>query len=210
MVVTLAMVLYPDVQRCAQAEIDSVIGRDRLPAFEDRVSLPYIDAVLRETFRWAPAVPLGVPHAASSADIYDGYLQKVPFLFNERLICTVTPLHQERPSCATHAVPRRISFYAREVHGRQRRDDPAEYVFGLGRRIFPGRHYGEASLWSAIVTMLATMDISSAKDDQGNVIDFTPKFITGATRYPMIFPCNVSPRSHIHSERVDVWRTAEF
>ena len=59
MVFVLAMVLYPDVQRRAQAEIELVIGRDQLPTFEDRASLPYIDAVLRETLRWEPVVPLG-------------------------------------------------------------------------------------------------------------------------------------------------------
>ncbi|KAG1855593.1 cytochrome P450, partial [Suillus subluteus] len=60
MVFVLAMVLYPDIQKRAQAEIDSVIGRDRLPMFEDRASLPYIDAVMRETFRWQPVTPLGI------------------------------------------------------------------------------------------------------------------------------------------------------
>jgi len=59
MVFVLAMVLCPDVQKRAQAEIDALIGRDRLPTFEDRASLPYIDAIVRETFRWEPVVPLG-------------------------------------------------------------------------------------------------------------------------------------------------------
>jgi len=59
MLFLLAMVLYPDTQKRAQAEIDSVIGRDRLPTFEDRASLPYVDAVVRETFRWNPILPLG-------------------------------------------------------------------------------------------------------------------------------------------------------
>jgi len=59
MVFVLAMVLYPDVQKRAQAEIDSVIGKDRLPTFEDRASLPYIDAIKQEVFRWAPVKPLG-------------------------------------------------------------------------------------------------------------------------------------------------------
>ena len=53
------MLLNPDVQTRAQAEIDSVVGFVRLPVFEDRPSLPYLDAVLRETLRWHPAVPLG-------------------------------------------------------------------------------------------------------------------------------------------------------
>jgi hypothetical protein len=59
MVFVLAMVLYPEVQKRAQAEIDSVIGRDRLPTFDDRASLPYVESILRETFRWHPILPLG-------------------------------------------------------------------------------------------------------------------------------------------------------
>lgn len=35
------MTLHPEVQRKAQAEIDAVIGNDRLPNFEDREDLPY-------------------------------------------------------------------------------------------------------------------------------------------------------------------------
>ncbi|KAG1840424.1 cytochrome P450, partial [Suillus tomentosus] len=58
MAFALAMVSYPHVQKRAQAEIDSVVGRDRLPTFEDRVSLPYVESVLWETLRWQPAVPL--------------------------------------------------------------------------------------------------------------------------------------------------------
>jgi len=59
MVFVLAMVLYPDVQKRAHAEIDSVIGKYRLPAFEDRASLPYVGAIIREVLRWEPIVPLG-------------------------------------------------------------------------------------------------------------------------------------------------------
>ena len=55
------MVLYPEVQARAQAEIDSVIGEglERLPDWDDRASMPYINAVIRETLRWFPVVPLG-------------------------------------------------------------------------------------------------------------------------------------------------------
>lgn len=52
---------FPDVMRKAQAEIDHVIGRERLPAFEDRPKLPYIRALVKEVLRWKPAGPLGIP-----------------------------------------------------------------------------------------------------------------------------------------------------
>ena len=53
------MLLSPDIQKRAQDELDSVIGRDRLPTFGDRPRLPYVDAVCKEVLRWHPAVPAG-------------------------------------------------------------------------------------------------------------------------------------------------------
>jgi cytochrome P450 len=55
----LAMVLYPDVQRKAQEEIDRVIGNDRLPTFADRELLPYVDALAKEAMRWHVVGPIG-------------------------------------------------------------------------------------------------------------------------------------------------------
>ena len=52
------MALYPDVQKKAQAEIDAVVGPHRLPDFEDRPSLPYINAIVKESMRWHLALPL--------------------------------------------------------------------------------------------------------------------------------------------------------
>ena len=54
----LMMVVNPEVQKKAQAQIDTVVGGNRLPMIEDRASLPYIDAVLRETLRYSSVVPL--------------------------------------------------------------------------------------------------------------------------------------------------------
>lgn len=53
------MILYPEVMKKAQEELDQVVGRNRLPEYSDRASLPYINAVLKEVFRWFPVVPMG-------------------------------------------------------------------------------------------------------------------------------------------------------
>ena len=72
----LAMVLNPAVQQKAQAEIDRVVGRDRLPDWSDRESLPYVGAVCREVLRWRPIVPLGLHMILSVwSDIYPSSLQ---------------------------------------------------------------------------------------------------------------------------------------
>ena len=88
----LAMALYPEVQKKAQVEIDTVVGPNRLPDFEDRPFLPYINAIVKESMRWHLVGPLGtpfflssrllciilmgfeaIPHMASNDDDYDGY-----------------------------------------------------------------------------------------------------------------------------------------
>ena len=84
------MALYPEVQKKAQAEIDAVVGPNRLPDFHDRPSLPYINAVLKESLRWNIIVPLGrpfviifvatimtssegIPHMSTIDDEYNGF-----------------------------------------------------------------------------------------------------------------------------------------
>lgn len=58
----LAMTLHPDARSRAQAEIDAVVGRDRLPTFADREHLPYTEALVQEVFRLVSCNPswLGV------------------------------------------------------------------------------------------------------------------------------------------------------
>jgi hypothetical protein len=43
----------------AQKELDAVTRRERLPTFEDRLNLPFIDAICKEVIRWEPVTPLG-------------------------------------------------------------------------------------------------------------------------------------------------------
>lgn len=82
------MVLNPAILARAQAQLDSVVGT-RLPTFEDRPHLPYLDAIVSETLRWNPVTPLGeslysssryrlieplaLPHSCIKEDQYNGY-----------------------------------------------------------------------------------------------------------------------------------------
>ena len=69
----LAMMVFPEVQKKAQEEIDRVIGIGRLPVTSDRQRLPYIEAVMKETHRWHPVLPMCLPHASVEEDTCRGY-----------------------------------------------------------------------------------------------------------------------------------------
>jgi cytochrome P450 len=55
----MASINFPDCVRKAQEELDRVIGRSRLPTWEDEANLPYIRAFVKEQHRWRTVAPLG-------------------------------------------------------------------------------------------------------------------------------------------------------
>lgn len=67
------MALFPDVQKKAQEELDRVIGNDRLPLSSDKANLPYIEAMVKETHRWHPVAPMGLPHCSMEEESINGY-----------------------------------------------------------------------------------------------------------------------------------------
>jgi cytochrome P450 len=68
------MAFYPEVQRKAQQELDSVVGVNTLVQFEDRAKLPYINALVKEVLRWHPVVPTNIPHVSIQDNTCEGYL----------------------------------------------------------------------------------------------------------------------------------------
>ncbi|KAG6328499.1 hypothetical protein ID866_10590, partial [Astraeus odoratus] len=183
LVFILAMVLFPEVQTKAQEEIDHVIGRQRLPDFNDRENMPYVEAVVLETLRWYPVIPLGVPHMTTEDDVFDGmYIPK-----GATVMINVWHLTQSGKIV----------------------EDTSSPVFGLGRRICPGRHVADQSIWAAIVSILATLQIGKEKDEHDNEIDVVPEFTTGAGQHPKRFPCSVKPRSSKAMQMILATRSTE-
>lgn len=66
------MLLYPEVAKKAQDEIDKVCG-DRLPTLEEEYDMQYIRGCVKESMRWMPTAILGIPHAVIRDDTYMGY-----------------------------------------------------------------------------------------------------------------------------------------
>ncbi|KAG1770938.1 cytochrome P450 [Suillus occidentalis] len=172
----LAMILYPEVQAKGQAEIDSVIGAtSRLPNFDDRPLLPYVDAILRELLRWIPVVPLGIPHATSKDDVYDGcFIPKGTLVINN-----VWAMSRDESKHGPDVEEFRPERHLTAESKSSPQPISADPIFGLGRRICPGRFTAEAVIWIAIVNILATFRIAKSKDALGQEIDVKKEFTTG-------------------------------
>lgn len=66
------MTLYPDVQRQAKNEIDTVISDTGLLTLADISGLLYLSAMIEEVKRWHTVVPMTMPRVSQQDDCYDG------------------------------------------------------------------------------------------------------------------------------------------
>ncbi|KAH8104105.1 cytochrome P450 [Cristinia sonorae] len=187
----LAMTLYPSVQLKAQAQLETVIGPNRLPTPADMQDLPYIVAITKEVLRWKLVTPLAVPHTTTESDEYRGYfIPKGTIVMGNSYFILHDPAvfpdpHEFKPERFLHE------------DGSLNPDvlDPTAACFGFGRRICPGRAFAQDSLFSVISSVLHTFNITHAHDLDGNKIPVLPEVTDGLISYPKPFACSIKPRS---------------
>ncbi|KAJ6624555.1 cytochrome P450 [Mycena sp. CBHHK59/15] len=184
----LLMTLHPEIQAKAQAEIDRVVGSHRLPTHADRASLPYVDALCKETFRYHPVAPMAVPHRAMEDDIHDGYfIPKGSIILPNIWNMAHDPAVYKDPMTFN---PSR--FITSDGHIAE--PDPRDIIFGFGRRYFPGRLMGDASVFIACAMTLAAFTISKTVKD-GQVTEPVMDFLPGTVSRAAPFLCSITPRS---------------
>ncbi|CAE6475243.1 unnamed protein product [Rhizoctonia solani] len=189
----LAMVLHPQVQARAQAEIDRVTNSERLPNMADKESMPYVRCIVQEVLRWQPPLPLGVPRATAKDDEYRSY-----FIPKGSIVMT-----------NAWAMSRDESLYKSPESFDPERflnsDTPSTPAFGFGRRSCPGNHYAEASLFILIASILAVFDIKPKINPMTGKEELPVAKVALHALVSRIVPfeCTIKPRSSIHMELID-------
>ncbi|ELQ34997.1 hypothetical protein MCOR02_011769 [Pyricularia oryzae] len=166
----LAMCHYPEWLERMQAEID--INLDgRCPQWDDREKLPLLRAVVKETMRWRPPVPTGIPHASDKDDVYNGYfIPKGATLHalewgltrDESVYPDAETFNPDRwlnPSFPTYKEP--LTHYP-NLNGYSQ--------FGYGRRTCQGIPIVDQDLFLSMGGLAWAFDIRKKLDTQGNEI----------------------------------------
>ncbi|KAH9901308.1 cytochrome P450 [Cubamyces lactineus] len=183
----LAMLHFPDVQAKAQTEIDKVVGRSRIPEFSDMESLPYVMAAIKEAARWRPVAPTGFPHALMQDDTYNGYyLPKGATVYaNIHAIMQDPELFPEPEQFR----PERF------LHTKNPKLQGMTIQFGFGRRICPGLHVANQSIFIVIARLLWAFNIVPVKDADGKpIIPSADDFVSRLVTRPSPFPCSFEVR----------------
>ncbi|KAI0796962.1 cytochrome P450, partial [Abortiporus biennis] len=80
----------PDIQRKAQAELDTLLGQTRLVDSTDYDALPYVRAIALEVMRYRPSLPLGIPHRVMEDDVYNGFFIPKGTTIVSVFVCVIT------------------------------------------------------------------------------------------------------------------------
>jgi len=180
------------IERCHE-ELDRVIGDDRTPTFEDLAKLPYIWAVVKETMRWRPTTKLGINHYNIEDDWYEGYFipKRSIIMINQWAIHYdeenyPDPYKYEPARFLHHNLTAGEYAAVADVNARD------HFSFGGGRRICPGLHIAERSVFINTARLLWGFNIEHAKDENGQIVPVDFSFdgmVPGAMSNAKPFKC---------------------
>lgn len=188
-----AMVMYPDVQRQAQEEIDREVGSGRLPRLQDLPRLPYIAALAKEVYRWTSATPMGVPHMAQEDLYHNGY--RIP-----KGSCLMPAVWWFNHDPQVHPDP--DSFNPSRFLHPHNEPDPRSINFGFGRRVCPGQKFGEATVLTTILGILAVFKLGKPVDESGREVEINLSHHSGVICHLKDFPYHIEPRSSLHADLI--------
>jgi cytochrome P450 len=157
----------PEVMRNAQDELDRVVGKDNIVEESHIHKLPYLHAIMKESLRLHPVLPLLIPHCPSETCTIGGF--SVPK--GARVFINVWAVHRD-PSIWENPLefkPERFLNSKFDYSG----SDFNYFPFGSGRRICAGIAMAERMFLYFLATLLHSFDW---KLPEGKQMDLTEKF----------------------------------
>ncbi|MED6226479.1 cytochrome P450 [Stylosanthes scabra] len=150
------LIRNPRIMAHVQKELDSVVGRERYVTEEDLPHLPYLQAVVKETFRLHPSTPLSLPRvAANSCEILGYHIPKGATLLVNVWAIARDPKEWAEP---LEFRPERFLKGGEKPDVDVRGNDFEVIPFGSGRRICAGMSLGLRMVQLLTATLAHSFD----------------------------------------------------
>ncbi|KAJ7432778.1 cytochrome P450 [Mycena galericulata] len=169
------------------AELEAALGQCTAPRLADRARLPYTEALISEILRTYTIGPIGLPHVAAEDDVHNGF-----FIPKDSAIITNNWLfYRDRKTYPEPEIFGPERFIETASHRKEKA--PRDVGFGYGRRVCPGVHLADTTLWLLFASLLTFFDISAPLNDGRPVLP-SGKFLDGSISHPEPSACQITPR----------------
>ncbi|XP_075463184.1 cytochrome P450 2G1-like isoform X1 [Ascaphus truei] len=180
----LLLLKHPDVKCKVQEEIDHVIGRQRAPSFEDRVSMPYTEAVIHEIQRYGNVLPMNLPHSVTRDTQFRGFtIPKDTDVFPILTFVLRDPKYFPDPDAF---IPSRFL----DENGSFKKNE-AFLVFSAGKRVCLGESLARMEMFLFLTTILQNFNITATVDPKD--LDISAQMV-GFSNVPRPYKIRVTPR----------------
>lgn len=144
-----------EVLNKAVHELDTQIGREKLVMESDLNKLEYLQAIIKETMRLCPTLPLNVPHESIEDCTIGGY--HVPA--GTRLLTNISKLQRD-PFIYSNPLEFRPERFLTTHKNVDLKGQHFELIpFGAGRRMCPGISFGLKVMQITLANLLHGFDI---------------------------------------------------
>lgn len=162
----------------AQTEIDNHVGKERQVVESDLKKLVYLQAVLKETLRLYPAVPLLQREAITDCTV-SGY----HILAGTQLFVNISKIHRDPKLWADPLDFHPERFLTTHMEYDVRGQNFELIPFGSGRRVCPGISFALQTMQFTLASLIHSFDISTVSD---KAVDMTEGFgITNLKATPL-------------------------
>ncbi|KAK4811941.1 hypothetical protein QYF61_017890 [Mycteria americana] len=155
----LILAKYPHIQAKVQEEIDAVVGTGRAPSMEDKLRMPYTNAVIHELQRYHKTPIENFPRMTTQDVVFRGHT--IP---KDTVVIPVF--------CSVHMDPTQWEN-PKEVHPGHFLDEKGEFRkreafmgFSAGKRMCPGEALARIELFLFLTTLLQSFTFQLAVEDE--------------------------------------------
>jgi len=171
------LIKFPDIQEKIHQEIDTVLGRHQTPRLTTQ--LPYVSAVIQETYRIKTMVPLGLPRRTTEdVDIMGYHIPK-----NTQVIANLWQVHND---------PRFWPDPDRFDPGRHLGED-GNFIksskvipFSIGPRNCLGEHLARNEIFLLFVTLMQKFQVCGNPEQPEPTLNTVLSVVCSPEPYPLI------------------------